>query len=585
MSLDPSVLEKIKESALKNALLNAVKHDGKADVKAVVSKVLGEIPDARRSAREVVNIVQEIVSQVNSMTIDEQISILKSRWPDLLAEKKVEKEKTLPPLPNAVEGKVRTRFAPNPDFAIHLGNARPALLSYWYAVEYKGRFILRFEDTDPRLKSPYPEAYQRIRDDLKWLGIKWDEEYIQSLRMEIFYDIAKKLIEKGGAYVDTCPEEEFRKLRIKGQACPHRNDPPENNLERFDKMLGGYFSEGEAVLRVKTDLNHPDPSVRDWVAMRIIDTSRNPHPITGDRYIVWPTYNFAAGVDDHLMGITHILRAKEHISNTVKQKYLYDHLGWEYPTTIHFGRLSLENVILSKSKMRKLIQSVEEDPYSDLRFGTIASLRRRGIRQETIHKIVLDVGIKQVDARISMVNMYAINRTIVDPIAKRYMAVEKPVLAVLKLGRDQIEAHIPRSMTQKEVDSIVLRDGDVVAVSQGDFEKYRESGFRLLGLGNFVVKGTTNIDGTSLFVFELVSTSADEAKRMNLPIIQWVKIGDYAKAILLVASGESVEVRELLAERRILNEKADNIVQLYRIGFARVEKVEDSQITLVFSHD
>jgi glutamyl-tRNA synthetase len=579
------MLEKIREVALKNALVNAVKHEGKADTKAVVSKVLGEIPEARSIAREVVRIVQEVVEQVNKMAIEEQTKLLSSRWPDLLLEKKTEKEKTLPPLPGAVEGRVVTRFAPNPDFAIHLGNARPALLSFWYARQYKGKFILRFEDTDPRTKAPFPEAYLQIKEDLKWLEVKWDEEYIQSLRMEVFYDIARKLLEAGGAYVDTCSEDEFRRLRNEGRACPHRDSSVEDNLERFDKMIEGSFKEGEAVVRVKTDLSHPDPSVRDWVALRIIDSSKTPHPITGDKYIVWPTYNFAAGVDDYLMGVTHILRAKEHVSNTVKQGFLYNHLKWKYPVTIHFGRLGLEGVILSKSRMRKFSSTTVGNPFKDLRFGTIASLRRRGIRAETIHKIVMEVGVKPVDAKISLVNLFAINRSIVDPIARRYMAVEDPVFVTLEFSGEKLEAHIPRRLGTKEFGVYKLEGSDIIAISRIDLNAYRQKGFRLLGLGNFRVKGVVEKEGRPLIALELTSLSSEEARSMELPIIQWVKIGEHLPGKMLVVNGDKIESRSILIERSVIEEKTDNIIQLYRIGFARVEDVNEEEAVLVYSHD
>jgi glutamyl-tRNA synthetase len=579
------MLEKIREVALKNALANAVKHEGKADTKAVVSKVLGEVPEARSIAREVVRIVQEVVELVNKMPIEEQKKLLTSRWPDLLQEKKTEKEKTLPPLLDAVEGRVVTRFAPNPDFTIHLGNARPALLSYWYARQYKGKFILRFEDTDPRTKAPFPEAYLQIKEDLKWLGVKWDEEYIQSLRMEVFYNIARRLLEAGGAYVDMCSEDEFRRLRNEGRACPHRDSSVEDNLERFDKMLEGHFKEGEAVVRVKTDLSHPDPSVRDWVALRIIDSSKTPHPITGDKYIVWPTYNFAAGVDDYLMGVTHILRAKEHISNTVKQGFLYNHLKWKYPVTIHFGRLGLEGVILSKSRMRKVSSTATLNPFNDLRFGTIASLRRRGIRAETIHRVVMEVGVKPVDAKISLVNLFATNRSIVDPIARRYMAVEDPVYATLEFSVEKLEAHVPRRLGAKEFGVYELKGGDIIAVSRVDLNAHREKGFRLLGLGNFRVKGVVEKEGRPLIALELTSSSSEEARSRELPIIQWVKIGEHLPGRMLVVNGDRIESRSILIERSVMEEKTDNIIQLYRIGFARVEEVSEEEAVLVYSHD
>ncbi|MGC8982412.1 MAG: glutamate--tRNA ligase [Desulfurococcaceae archaeon] len=586
MSSEKSLLERLREAAYKHALINAVKHGGKADLRAVVSKIAAELPEVRKELRNYIDAIKSIVEEVNKLPLEEQLKTVKANWPEALEEKAAEYKKELPQLPGAIEGKVVTRLAPNPDFSLHLGNARPALLSYWYAKAYRGKMILRFEDTDPRIKAPYPDAYESIRRDLKWLGIEWDEEYIQSLRLPLFYGIAKELIKRGGAYVDLCSNTEFKKYRNAGKACPHRDRPVEKQLEEFDKMLEGAYSEGEAVVRVKTDLQHPDLSVRDWVAFRIIDTSKTPHPVTGEKYVVWPTYNFAAAVDDYLMGVTHILRAKEHVTNTVKQKYLYDHMGWKYPETIHFGRLSLEGVILSKSKMKKLISEKGLSSYSDPRLGTIQGLKRRGILRETIWELIKTVGVKPVDAKISLANLYAINRAKVDPIANRYMAVEDPVPLLLSGLKRPVEAQIPIHPSRREYYKYTVEDGSVVYIAKRDFEASRNSVFRLMGLGNFVISGLTERDGRPMYVASLHSLSQEEAKKLNAQIIQWVHSSEAVRAKLYVPEGLELREKILYAERRILGEKVDAIIQLYRVGFARVDKVEPSgEIVLVFAHE
>ncbi|MEZ0393942.1 MAG: glutamate--tRNA ligase [Desulfurococcaceae archaeon] len=570
-------MEAVKRAALKHALINAAKHGGRAETSAVVSKVLGEVAEARKLAREVVKVVDEIVKEVNKLSLDEQLNLLRKEFPEVVLEERREAERGLPPLPNAEKGKVVTRFAPNPDFAIHLGNARPALLSYWYAEMYDGKMILRFEDTDPRIKAPYPEAYEQIREDLRWLGIKWHEEYVDSLRMEIYYGVARELVERGGAYVDRCSVEEFRKYRAEGRACPHRELPRERQLEELDKMLEGHYGEGEAVLRVKTDLTHKDPSVRDWVALRIIDTGRTPHPVTGDKYHVWPTYNFAVAVDDHLMGITHVLRAKEHVSNTVKQKYVYDHMGWGYPTTIHFGRLSLEGFILSKSKMRSLMSEKGVSSFDDPRFGTIAGLRRRGIVPETIHRIVKEVGVKPTDAKISWANVSAVNRTIVDPKAPRYMAVEKPVALRLTGFDEEIEAAIPRSFAEARRHTYRLRPGDVVFVSKKDVEGAGSTPLRLLGLGNFVVERESA-------TARLVGLDQEEARKAGMQIVQWVPKAHAVSSIMIVPKGLALIRKRLLVEDSLATERAGQIVQLYRLGFAVVDSPGRRPL-LIFAHE
>ncbi|RLE99312.1 MAG: glutamate--tRNA ligase, partial [Thermoprotei archaeon] len=207
-------MEEVRRLALVYALQNAVRYGGRAMVKPVVSKLLGSRPELRSMAREVVKLVEEVVAEVNSMGLEKQRELLERLRPEALEEERRDEERRgLPPLPRAEKGRVVTRFAPNPDFVLHLGSARPAIISYEYARMYGGRFILRFEDTDPKTKPPMPEAYEMIREDLKWLGLKWDEEHIQSLRMKVYYEHARRLIELGGAYVCTCSPERVRELR------------------------------------------------------------------------------------------------------------------------------------------------------------------------------------------------------------------------------------------------------------------------------------------------------------------------------------------------------------------------------------
>src|SRR5947199_4395897 len=187
--------------------------------------------------------------------------------------------KTLPPLPNADKyTTIVTRFAPNPDFVLHLGSIRAIILYHDYALMYKGRFLLRFDDTDPRLKKSALEYYDLIMEDVRWLECEWDAEYIASDRIPLYYEHAEKVLRSGDAYICTCTPDDFRVNINAGRACPDRSKSAERNLADWEKMLNGGLGEGEAVLRVKTDLAHPNPAVRDWPALRIIDPVKYPHP-------------------------------------------------------------------------------------------------------------------------------------------------------------------------------------------------------------------------------------------------------------------------------------------------------------------
>jgi glutamyl-tRNA synthetase len=598
MSLD----EEIKKLALKHALLNAIKFNGKAKPDAVISKILSERPEFRQQIRALIDLVKQTVDKVNSMTINEQKDMLMQIWPEALYETKEEKgEKKLPPLPNAQKYKlIVTRFAPNPDGPLHLGSARPIILSYEYAKMYKGKFILRFEDTDPKQKRPIlfidksteKKEYDYIRRDVEWLGAKWDEEYIQSDRMDIYLRLAKELIEHNGAYVCTCEQETFKKFRDSSKPCPHRNHDIQTNLELWEKMVEGHFTEGSAVLRIKTDLSHPDPSIRDWVAFRVVNIKKYPHPRIGRKYFVWPTYNFAAGVDDHLMGITHVLRAKEHLSNTIKQSYLYKHMRWTMPEVINFGRMKLEGVILSKSKIRTGISKGEYYGWDDPRLGTLMALRRRGILPETIREIIIDIGPKPVEATISWANLAALNRKRLEPIANRYMFVrnapwgEPPKIIITDI--ETLEAHLPFHPNYPERGSRILKIETInktasIYVDYTDI--YNNNKIKITQGSEFRLMGLTNIKVTSFkekeIIAENIGNDLEYAKNKGLPIIQWVPINNNIKIKMIMPE----QIIHGLGEPLLSNITINTPVQFYRFGFARLDSIIDNTLVFYYSHD
>jgi glutamyl-tRNA synthetase len=559
----------IEELALKHALANAVKYGGRADVKAVMARVMSEAPELRPRAREVREIVERTVARVNAMAPEEQARLLGERWPEMLEERRAEQKRAgvegLPELPGARQGAVVLRFAPNPDFVLHLGSARPAVLNYAYKLKYGGRLILRFEDTDPRTKRPLVtddvNAYEAIREDLRWLGVRWDEEYIQSLRMEVYYEHAKRLLEMGAAYVDLCRPEEWRKYRDAARPCPHRGQSPEENLELWDRVLEGRFGEGSAVVRVKTDMAHQDPSVRDWVALRVIDTTKTPHPLVGDKYIVWPTYNFAVSVDDHLMGVTHVLRAQEHSVNTVKQSYIFRHFGWRQPVTVHFGRLKIEGAALSKSRLKSL--GLRHD---DETLPTLAGLRSRGVLPEAVWELVLSAGIKPSDATVSLANLFAINRKYLEPVANRYMYVSRSDAVKLIFETDrELTAAIPLHPSFRERGERVYRLGPgrvEVYVPGQDVEAGRV--VRLMELANVRID---SVEG-GVAHGRLHGTSLEEARRLRAPVIQWVHSPIEVCVVKPIAVGRKVE-EVGLAEPALRSVSTGSYVQFVRYGFAK----------------
>lgn len=556
---------------MKYSILNASQHDGKARAGPVLSKLLAEYPVLRAKVKELMPMVAEVVEEVNSWPLDRQQSMLRERWPELLEQRVAEEKRGLPPLSNVKRFKeIRTRFAPNPDGPLHLGSARPIILCDEYARMYRGKFILRYEDTSPAVKSPIPVMYDWIMEDLKWLSAEPDMIYIQSDRLPIYYQYAEKLLTLGAAYVCTCTPAEFKELYLERKACPCRDCPTKVHLDRWHRMLDGGYGKGEAVVRIKTDLNHPNPAVRDWPALRISTAS---HPRTGEKYRVWPLYNFSCAIDDHEMEISHIIRGKEHVVNTTRQMYIFEHLGWECPEIINVGRLGLEVGILSKSKIRA---GVEEGTYSgwdDPRLGTLRALRRRGIQPEAIRELMIEVGPKPVNAVFSIGNIASTNRRIIEPWANRFFFVENPViLEVAGIDGDHV-ARLPLHPDHPERgtrDYSVKSEGGraTFVVSRSDSEKMLPCVImRLMGLFNIEILKVEpgRIDAT------FHSKDYKEARALDAHFIHWLpkSVGIEAKVVMPNATAVTG-----LAEPKCLELRSDDMIQFERFGFVRVDSPE-----------
>ena len=573
----------IDEMIRKAAVLNAVRHDGKADPGAVLGNLLGESPELKPKAKELMPSVRRIVQEVNSTSLAQLSLEVSEKWPTDLVREKPEEERKLPPLPNAAAYKtIVTRLAPNPDFALQLGNARAAILSHDYARMYGGKFIVRFEDTDPRLKKAQLAYYDMIREDLKWLGCSWDEEYIQSDRLPNYYEVAERLLAKGAAYVCECEAEKWRAFIAQKKACPDRALAVPRQIERWRQMLNGGYGEGEAVFRVKTDLSHPNPAIRDWPGFRIVDVSKTPHPRVGSRFRVWPLYNMASGVDDHELGVTHVIRGKEHLTNMARQLFMYKDLGWSYPDAVHYGRLKIEGMNLSKSRMVKALEAGEYRGVDDPRLGTLAALRRRGYNPESIRQLMWEVGPKAVDVKISWDNINAINRKIIDPTSHRYYFVPDPIPTNISGVEESIEVHAPlhpqhpemgtrtlRLRPQENVATLLLAGSDrATLVTRGIV--------RLMGLFNIRTLGFKDGELTAQYV----SGSLSEGE--HAPIVQWVPSdGKMPVSVVLPDATE----RTGFAEQALKNEPVGSVVQLVRFGFCRIDEQKSDGAVLYFAHE
>ncbi|MCU0860511.1 MAG: glutamate--tRNA ligase, partial [Thermoplasmata archaeon] len=507
----------LEETVRKYALQNAVQFGGKATMGSVLGKVMAENPDLRQKAKEVSSVAKDIIAAVNRLTPEQQKSALMEAAPELLEKKERVRETGLPDLKN-VTGEVRMRMAPNPSGPLHIGHSRMAILNDEYVKRYGGICYNRFEDTDPARIDP--SGYDSIPADFDWLGVKIHKTIIQSERFETYYEVAKKLVEMGKAYVCTCRPEVWRDLKNHKKPCPHRELPVEDQMLGLDKMFDGSFKPEEASVVVKTDLNHPNPAIRDFVALRIDDT---PHPRTGTKYRVYPLMNLAVAVDDHLLDLTHVLRGKDHLNNTYRQEYIYDYLGWKKPEYIHYGRVSIEDAVLKTSITSKGIKEGQFTGWDDPRLGTIAALRRRGIRPEAIRRYWVETGIKEVD------------------MADRYFFVADPVgVKIEGTGAIAAKAPVHPDHPERGVRELNVTEGSQVFVPKDDLPEDGRK-VRLKDLSNFDYK-----NGRLVFAGNDLSVLKD-----GVQIIHWAP-ADAVPAEMLMTDGTT---KSGVAERGLLKAK------------------------------
>ncbi|NOQ56103.1 MAG: glutamate--tRNA ligase [Nanohaloarchaea archaeon] len=548
----------IRDRTRQLALLNAKRFNGQANPKALLGSLLAEFPDYRKDIQELQEIINSITQEINSMTLDEQEKIIKNEH--ITDRPKKEKRTGLPELRNAIKGKVVMRIEPSPSGPLHIGHAFPLILNSEYCRMYDGKMILRISDTNA--DNIYTSAYKMIEEDARWLtDDKIDSVIIQSDRMELYYKTMKTLIEKKHAYVCTCRPEDFKKLIDTKTACPCRNQNPEENLKRWQMMFKEY-KEGEAVVRVKTDIKHKNPAVRDWPAARINNGS---HPRTKHRYRVWPLMNFAVAVDDHDLGLTHIIKGKDHITNTERQMYMYDYLNWTKPEFKHIGRINFKGFEVSTSKTRKAIDDKVYDGWDDVRIPFIRALRRRGFQPKAIQKIVIETGPSKTDKTVEITDFFKtvekFNKDIIDPISRRLFFTQDPTEITIKDCRKTVE--IENHPDSRDLGTRKITVNETICIAGKDYNNLKGQPVRLRKLTEGILKKTFEIK---------------DLKDQRPQVIQWVPKSS-PKATILTPDGNKMTG---LAEKEAETLKEGDIIQFERIGFCRLDK--KSPLVFCFAH-
>src|SRR5271157_111311 len=582
------------------ALENSVRYGGQADLMSVLGRIMKEHPEYRQSSAQVKEIIESLITEIGQMSLEEQNQKLLEFNPEFAPHEKKRgpEKKVLPDLSN-VTGEVVMRMAPYPSGALHIGNARMIVLNDEYVKRYGGKLILFYDDTigttkaglegDPDAKFILPESYDLIDEGLDWLGVQVHERYWKSDRVDLYQEYAKQLLERGEAYVCTCDAEEFRERYKKpGIDCPDRDLAVEENLARWDQMLDGSYAEGAAVVRLKTGMQNKNPAIRDHIIMRISDA---PHPRIGDKCRVWPLMDFSQGIDDYLIGITHIIRGTDLAKEGEIERIFWQMMGWPDKEIILYGKLSFgKEFKLSKTFQRKMIEDGTYVGWNDPRTWSLQSLAARGIQPDALRQALLDLGLSKNAINFDKAWVYAKNTKLIDTSSDRIFFVQNPVsMHVTGIPFEELVAkplinpslpdkgnrEIPVTISNGELDLCVAKS-DVFGESEvtGGHAAAIEIGsnVRLKDLFTVTISG---IDGE--ITSEFYKKELEDHKEMRK--IQWVDFTNNIPVKILQPDGVFTTG---LAESNLALMAEGSFAQFERHGYVRVIKKEGDNILCYF---
>ena len=543
------------------SLKNAIEF-GKTDAGKIMPKLFQHGLE-REKIKEVMPQMQKIIAEINSMKEDERKRVFEQKYKEFVKER-VEVERVLPELPNAKEGKVVVRLAPYPSGALHIGNAKTYVLNALYAEKYKGKILLVMDDTiGSEEKQLAKEAYTLIPEGFDWLGVDYDKKIVyKSDRLELYYGYAEKMIEKGLAYVCQCAQLDMRQNRAQGKECSCREMPLKIQKARWKEMFK--MLPGEAALRIKTNMLDPNPAFRDRVLFKISDRE---HVRVGKKYRVWPTLEMSWAIDDHELGITHILRGNDLMIESDVERFIWKAFGWKGPEITHTGLVRLEGVgaKLSKSKAQKEVNDGTFTGWDDPRTWSLQSLKRRGFLPESIREFVEEIGLNKSDIVVPIGALYAINRKKVDALSERFSFVQAPVKLKFAEKINVKSVEVPKHPEREEKRRVEV--GNEIYISKKDFESLAGQEVRLLHLFNVIWDKQGN-----------AKISSNENKA--IPKIQWVSHN--APAVVLMPDGEKING---IVENSAVRADKSATMQFERFGFVTYQGINDGLNEFWFAHD
>lgn len=511
-----------------------------------------------------------------------------------------------------------TRFPPEPNGYLHIGHAKSIVLNFELADEFNGKTNLRFDDTNPTKEDT--EYVESIKEDIKWLGFNWDDLYFASNYFEEMYNRAVLLIKKGLAFVcDLTPEEirEYRgSLREPGKESPYRNRTVEENLDLFDRMRKGEFKDGEKVLRAKIDMGSPNINMRDPIIYRISHTE---HHNTGDKWCVYPMYDFAHPLEDAIEGITHSICTLEFEDHRPLYDWVVEACEMEStPRQIEFARLNITNTVMSKRKLKALVDEGIADGWDDPRMPTIAGLRRRGYTPEAIRNFCREIGVAKNDSTVDEQLLEHFIREDLSVKAPRTMGVIRPLKVVItNYPEDEVEMlEIENNPDDPSMGKRMVQFSREIYIEDEDFmEEPPKKYFRLFPgnevrlKGAYFIKCNDFIKDENGKVVEVHCTYDKETKsgtgftgrkvkgtihwvdaksaipaefRLYEPLIKDEEI-DESKTFLECINPNSLEVLQGYVEENMNGVKPGESFQFFRHGYFNVDSKYSTEDKLVFN--
>jgi glutamyl-tRNA synthetase len=572
---------------LKNALIY-----GKADHTKIIGKILAKFPDKKNNIKQIIELAKIQEQKINKLDKDEleKLAIKYNVKIEQTNDSKKEDEEKKIFLEGAKIGEVVTRFPPEPSGYLHIGHAKALFLNYYAAKQYNGKMILRFDDTNPQKASWH--YVEEIKKELQWLGVVPDYISYSSDNMELFYEYARKIIKKGFAYVCKCTQEQIKEGRIKKKRCACSNKTIEQNLEEFEKLKNGEYEEGEAVLRLKGEMESENTTLRDPTLFRVV---KKEHYKQGTKYCLWPVYDFAVGIMDSKEGVTHAMRSKEYELRDELYYYILDKLELKKPKIISFSRLAIKGMPVSKRLINPLIAQKLVQGYDDPRLPTLAGLRRRGIEPQAIKEFVLSFGLSKVESEPTIEKLLVLNKKIIDSKSQRRFFVSFPMAQIiLDIKEQEIELknHPIEDLGKRH---IKLKENPIIYVPYSDVkdlkikDRFRLKDFCLVEINN--IQKTNNEHILSILECKKIDVLEQKENKTEKKI-QWVSDENKIKTKIFIVEDlfvneeynkDSLKIIEGYAEKECLNDQEKKTYQFERFGFVVLDKKEKDQLLYIFS--